>query len=116
MLPKGARLTSGEVQEVLSRGTSVYIPAQKGQKSLISLKFLAKTGGFKSSAVAPKSVAKSAVERNRLRRAVYNAILSFPSPRASGYAVFFIRSIPEKPLSRALKPEIGALLEKISSR
>jgi RNase P protein component len=115
MLPKNSRLTTSEVQEVLSRGTSVFISLPKGQKGLISAKFLPKSGGFKSAAVAPKSLAKSAVERNRLRRSVYRAILSLPTPKKAGLMVFFVRNIPKTPLTPAFAEEISIFLDKISS-
>ncbi len=115
MLPKNSRLTTSEVQEVLKKGTSIFISLPKGQKGLISAKFLPKPGVFKSAAVAPKSLAKSAVERNRLRRAVYRAILGFPTPKKGGFMIFFVRSIPKTPLTPAFAEEIGIFLNKISS-
>ncbi|HEV8677442.1 MAG TPA: hypothetical protein VN701_01265 [Candidatus Paceibacterota bacterium] len=114
MLPKRSRLTSSEVEEVLKKGISLSIPAQKNQKSLISAKFVASKGHFRAVAIAPKSVAKSAVVRNRLRRAVYRAIASFPTPKKGGTAVFFVRSIPKGPLTPAFAEEIGIFLGKIS--
>lgn len=115
MLPKRARLTSSEVDEVLTKGISIYAPLPKGQKGLISAKFLAIPGSFKSAAVAPKSLAKSAVERNRLRRAVYSAISSLPTPKKPGHMVFFVRSIPKTPLVPAFTEEISIFLQKISA-
>lgn len=115
MLPKNSRLTTSEVAEVLAKGSSIYISLPKGQRGLISAKFLPKSGGFKSAAVAPKSLAKSAVERNRLRRAIYRAISSLPAPQKGGFAVFFVRSIPNGPLTPAFDEEISIFLDKISS-
>ncbi len=115
MLPKASRLTSSQVAQVLKNGTSVFISPPKGRNSLISAKFLAIPGGFKTAAIAPKSVAKSAVSRNRLRRAVYRAIAGFPTPKMSGHMVFFVRSIPKSPLTPAFGPEISIFLQKISS-
>ncbi len=116
MLAKKARLTSAEVEEVLKRGTPVFIPTPKGQKSLISLKFLAVPGKFRMAAIAPKSVAKSAVVRNRLRRALYRALASFPTPKTPGMAVFFVRKLPSSLLTPAFAAEVGPLLIKISSK
>lgn len=115
MLAKSRRLTSSEVEEVLSKGVSIRIPLEVGKKSLISVKFLAKSGSFKAVAVAPKSVVKSAVVRNRLRRAIYRALASLPSPKKGGTAVFFVRAIPKKPLTPAFLGEIEAALQRISS-
>jgi RNase P protein component len=114
MLKKSSRLTSTEVEEALKKGHSIVISLPKAQKSLISAKFLAKPGIFKAAAVAPKSVAKSAVVRNRLRRAVYRAIAGFPTPQRGGIAVFFVRSIPKAPLTAAFSEEISIFLDKIS--
>jgi RNase P protein component len=116
MLPKGKRLTSSDVQTVLSRGISISISPQKGRNNLISARFLATPGGFRVAAVAPKSVAKSAVVRNRLRRAVYRAVAGLPTPKKSGAVVFFVRSIPKEALTPAFAGEISIFLEKISAQ
>jgi RNase P protein component len=115
MLPKAARLTSKEVEEVLKKGSPVHISLPKGQKSLISARFLRASGGFRAAAAAPKSLVKSAVMRNRLRRAVYGALASLPSPKKSGMAVFFVRGVPKKPMTRAFAAEIALFIEKISA-
>lgn len=115
MLAKAARLTSGDVQEVLSKGRSIYIPLPAGQKGLISAKFLAMPGRFRAAAIAPKSVAKGAAVRNKLRRAVYRAIASLPTPKNPGIAVFFVRNIPKEPLTPAFAKEISIFFEKISA-
>ena len=115
MLSKGKRLTSHDVDAVLERGVSLYIPTEKGQKTLISAKFLAIPGGFRAAAVAPKSVAKSAVVRNRLRRAVYRAIAGIPAPKRSGIAIFFVRSIPKEPLTPAFAEEIRVIFAKLAA-
>jgi len=114
MLPKASRLTSQEVDEVLKKGRSLAISTKNGKNSLISAKFLATPGHFRAAAVAPKTVAKSAVVRNRLRRAVYRAIAASPTPKKGGIAVFFVRSIPKPPLTPAFAEEIGIFLDKIS--
>jgi RNase P protein component len=114
MLKKSSRLTSQEVNLVLEKGQSINLFLPKGQKPLISAKFLAKSGPFKAAAIAPKAVAKSAVVRNRLRRAVYRAIAGLPAPKKGGIAVFFVRSIPKTPLTPAFAEEISIFLQKIS--
>jgi ribonuclease P protein component len=114
MLSKRNRLTSQEVEAVLQKGQSISISLPKGQRSLISAKFIASKGHFRAVAIAPKSVAKSAVVRNRLRRAVYRAIASFPTPKKGATTVFFVRSIPKGPLTPAFAEEIGIFLGKIS--
>jgi ribonuclease P protein component len=113
MLPKARRLTSEEVEEVLKKGTPLHTPPQKGSKSLVSAKFLAKGTVFKAVAIVPKTVAKRATERNRLRRAVYRAIASLPIPKKPGVATFFVRSIPKPPLSPAFAEEIKSIVSKL---
>ena len=115
MLSKGKRLTSVEVEEVLKKGISLKISPLKGRNSLISAKFLAMPGPFRVAAVAPKSVAKSAVTRNRLRRAVYRAIAGLPAPKRHGIAIFFVRSTPKEPLTPAFAEEIKPIFDKIAS-
>ncbi len=101
---------------MLEKGQTIYIPLPKGQKALISAKFLAIPGPFRAAAIAPKSVAKRAVERNKLRRAVYRAIAGLPSPTKGGIALFFVKNIPPKLLTPAFAEEIALIFEKISSR
>lgn len=113
MLPKHSRLSSREVDEVLKKGLSFKISPTRGGNSLISLKFLPVSGGFKAAAVVPKAIAKSAVVRNRIRRAVYRAIANLPTPKRSGIAVFFVRHIPKGPLTPAFEEEINAFFQKI---
>jgi ribonuclease P protein component len=110
MLPKKRRLTSAEVREVIARGVNV-------RGSIVSLKYLVNKGVFKVSVVAPKSVAKRAVDRNRLRRVLYGVIreLSKENPNLfpQGLLVFFVRSTPS-PLTPALRADISAIINKLS--
>lgn len=114
MLSKASRLTSGDVEEVLSWGISLSPLAPKGKKSLISARFFAKPGPFRAAIIVPKATAKSAVMRNRLRRAAYRALTALPRPKKGGLAVFFVRSVPDGPLTPAFGREIGIFLDKIS--
>ena len=116
MLPKASRLTSGDVEEVLKKGRSIAISLPQGKNSHISGRFLSKSGDFKVAAVAPKSTAKSAVVRNRLRRAVYRAVAGLPTPKRPGIAIFFVRSIPKGPLTPAFAEEISIFFDKISAQ
>jgi ribonuclease P protein component len=106
MLPKSRRLTSSEVTEVLKRGRS-----RRGE--YLSLKLLILPSPLRASAVVSKSVAKKAVERNRLRRAVYRA-LSSPlaasvQSQCKGNAVIFVQKVPPGELSRPLLADIRKL-------
>ncbi len=68
MLPKSQRLISSEVEEVMSKGQSIF-----GEFFLV--KFLKSKGGdLKISAISPKKVFPTAVERNRVRRRIYSAL------------------------------------------
>lgn len=62
------------------------------------------------SVVAPKSVAKLAVDRNKLRRRGYNAIRSF-SPK-SGLGIFFYKKGAAKAEYAEIREDIGLLLKK----
>lgn len=73
------------------------------------MKFLQNKKPFRLAVVVSKSVARKAVERNRLRRAAYDS-LSSPTLAATGHALFFVRSIPKEPLRTVFKKEITALL------
>jgi RNase P protein component len=109
MLPKKRRLTALQVREVLSAGKGV-------RGGVVSLKYVAKQGFFGVAVVAPKSVARRAVDRNRLRRALYRTLASLSPAQASALnnamAVFFIRSVPS-PLAPRLKEEITDILKKL---
>lgn len=105
MLPKRRRLDVKEVAEVLKLGRSL-------SATHLSMKFLTKLTDFKVSVVAPKSLARKAILRNRLRRAVYRAIE--PLPPLRGHAILFIRTIPNgKKLTPAFVEDIKILLKKI---
>ena len=109
MLPKKRRLTAMQVREVLSSGKSLRGVA-------ISLKYVVKPGFFSSAVVTPKAVAGLAVDRNRVRRALYRALSSLPPQEArilqNKMTVFFIKGIPS-PLQTTLKAEVVGLLTKL---
>lgn len=109
MLPKKRRLSSAEVREVLARGKSI-------RGSVLSAKYVENKGPFRASAVASKAVAKRAVDRNRLRRALYQALATLPPGLAGALSntkiVFFIRSVPD-PLTPALREDIKGIIGKI---
>lgn len=111
MLPKKRRLSAEEVREVLKHGKGV-------RTGSVSLKYVEKQGLFRAAAVAPKAVAKSAVERNRLRRALYRVLATLPPEEAqvlrNTLGVFFIQRIPT-PLTPGLREDISGLLKKLSS-
>lgn len=103
MLPKKGRLTAAQVQDVLTRGRSV-------RTSLLSAKYVAGSNGVQVSAVVSKKVAKHAVERNRIRRALYRALHSF---NVKGMAVVFVQKIPDGPLTPAFAEDLVVLAGKL---
>jgi len=68
---------------------------------------------MRAAVVVQKSIATRAVERNRLRRAVYRALSTLPTPTGAR-VVFFVQKIPVTPLARAFATEAQGLLKKIS--
>ena len=65
MLPNSQRLTTKQFEEVLKKGRVVHNP-------LFWLRILSVQGGTKVSVICPQKIAKSAVERNEVRRKIYN--------------------------------------------
>ncbi len=105
MLPKTRRLTTKAVTEVLRVGRS-----KRGV--FLSMKFADAPSPFQSSAVVSKSVAKRAVDRNRLRRAVYRAIAkrlqTSPLP-SRGRALIFVQKVPSADTSKVFENDLAAL-------
>jgi len=109
MLPKKRRLNAAQVREIITSGKSV-------RGGAVSLKYVVKQGYFGVAVVVPKSVARLAVARNTIRRAVYRAVSSSIGEGAliphNLMVVFFVRAIPS-PLSPAYTQEVVALLTKL---
>ena len=70
------------------------------------MRFLAKNTPLKTSAVVAKSVAKHAVDRNRLRRAVYKALTPLSG---TGNAVVFVQKIPKDNQTHVFTADITTL-------
>jgi RNase P protein component len=109
MLPHARRLRAAEVRDIIANGKGVRAGA-------ISLKYVEKQGVFRAAAVAPRSVAPRAADRNRMRRALYHVLATLPSAEAQSlrntHGVFFIRSIPT-PLTSTLREDITGIVRKI---
>lgn len=102
MLHKRARLSATEVAEVLQKG--------RGQRAqILSLKFQATSAPFKCAVVVSKKVARSAVTRNSLRRAVYRALRETSLP-ATGRAILFVQSVPPENRAAIFASDIKKLL------
>ena len=109
MLRRNLRLRSEEVREVLAKGRPL-----RG-KGLLSARMLkTSASGLRAAAVVSKSVAKSAVARNRLRRAVYRVLREAPKD-PHGMFVFFLRATPTSPMAPKLKDEIEGILNEAQS-
>jgi ribonuclease P protein component len=101
MLPKRGRLTSKEVDTVLSRGKSL-------RAGVLSAKILLTTTPFKAAVVVSKRLSRNAVRRNQLRRAAYAALRRASLP-PTGHAILFVQSIPDHGLVAAFENELKKL-------
>lgn len=77
------------------------------------MKYLQNKEPFRLAVIVPKSLARKATLRNRLRRAAYDSLPSTSLSSFTGYALFFVRSIPSEPLRTVFKAEAAQLLSKI---
>ena len=102
MLAKTRRLGTEEVREVLARGRS-----QRG--TTLSVKTLPTASPFRCAVVVSKKVAKTAVIRNKVRRAVYRALQGAFLPR-TGHAILFVQSVPKADLVPVFSSELKKLL------
>lgn len=102
MLPKHTRLTTAEVKKVLDLGRGKRGP-------LLGIKMLPGSAGFKCAVVVSKKVAKSAVMRNRARRAVHEALRKTSLP-SSGHAILFVQGLPKEKIQEAFTAELNKLL------
>jgi len=99
MLSRRHRLRSDEVAEIMRRGKSL-------RGTYLSAKIIERGDTIRYAAVVPKAVAKKAVDRNRLRRALYKATAAISAkylPKAQ--IVLLLRIIPPV-LSQQLSPVI----------
>ncbi|MDE2071368.1 MAG: ribonuclease P protein component [Patescibacteria group bacterium] len=83
MLPKRLRLGSAGVKEALQRGSRLSVGP-------FAARHVQGEPPLRLAVVVSKGVARSAVERNRLRRAAYRRIAEFTLPRG-GSLVLFVR-------------------------
>ena len=83
MLPKRLRLTSGEVRAVLKDGSPIRVGPYGG-------KYLSVAGALKVAVIVSKKDTKTAVARNRLRRAAYTELGALKLPKG-GHLALFVR-------------------------
>ncbi|MEI7719694.1 MAG: ribonuclease P protein component [bacterium] len=84
--------------------------------SLLSIKYLPSPGVLQCAVVISKKVAKKAVERNRVRRAVYRALVPSVAQenKKHGKLVVFVQKIPADPLTPAFVADMESVWKKIN--
>lgn len=102
MTPKKNRVTKELFLSTMSEGKALF-------GSIFVFRYINQVKP-QYSVVAPKSVAKLAVSRNKLRRQGYNAIRSF-CPK-QGLGLFFYKKGSAKAEYADIKEDIGSLLKK----
>lgn len=108
MLSRHARLRAAEVREVLARGNSVRV----GQ---FSAKFFHTKEFSRVAVVVPKSTARRAVERNRLRRMLYRALTPL-LPTRGLRMVLLLRAPLHAPDTAALPHTLKTLLHAVVTK
>ena len=107
MLAKARRLSAKQVQAVLRSGLRARSP-------LLSCRFVgAREGESAFAAVVPLRIAGAVVKRNKLRRALYDAIASAPKPPVK--AVVMLEKNPTGELAPSLRADIVDLFTQIRS-
>jgi ribonuclease P protein component len=116
MLSASRRLRTSEVAEVLKSGRGLASGQFLSAKALASGKETDAT--IRSAAVISKKVAKTAVARNRARRALYAAIEAASRElRVEGLPpmqiVFFIRSMPQGDVRSEFKIDLEKIIRSL---
>jgi len=102
MLAKTRRLRAAEVREVLARARG------RGGDTL-SVKLLPTTSSFRCAVVVSKKIARTAVLRNKVRRAVYRALANTSLP-TTGHAILFVQAIPKENFTSVFSSDLKKLL------
>ena len=110
MLKKSKRLRSAEVDEVMKPGSSAVRSIRSAH---LQVKYVSTEAPLRSAAVVPKSLARKAVARNNLRRALYRALAGSNTQNLQGNAVFFVRVVPKNKSGATFGEELTQLLPKI---
>ncbi|MFA6143013.1 MAG: ribonuclease P protein component [Candidatus Omnitrophota bacterium] len=84
MLPRSQRLSVGQFGIVMEKGRVFH-------STLFLIRVLKTGSGIKVAAVAPQKAAKKAVDRNKMRRKIYEAVVpplsKYDGKSATGYHV-----------------------------
>lgn len=105
MLPADKRLNRKEIEEVLKKGKTL-------SSSFFRVKYLGEQETFKAGPVVSKKVAKTAVERNTLRRAIYETVGGFEPKLSNKHLAIFAQKGATKEICNTELPD---LLEKVSA-
>jgi len=102
MFPKKKRVTKDLFQAIMKHGK--ILPS-----SFFVFRYI-KQNNPQYAFVAPKSVAKSATERNKLRRLGYNALSLYPISSCAG--IFFYKKEAKKASLAEIRLDIKVILDK----
>jgi ribonuclease P protein component len=105
MLSKKSRIGRRGLEEVLRAGKSF-------RTSYFSIKYLYSESALQCAVVLSKKIAKKAVERNRVRRAVYRALAPHTSKR-KGRMVVFVQNIPQGTLTPLFADDLVSVWAKL---
>lgn len=107
MLAKKRRLTTAEFDRYFKTGKRHHTP---------SLQVLySKAADFHGAVVVGKKVSKKAVERNKLRRRVYNALYQIQKQnQQTGVFIVLVKPVAAKVSFSELKDELSPLLSQIN--
>lgn len=106
MLPRKSRIGKKGLAEVLRVGKTL-------RTTFFSIKYAPSKISLQSAVVVSKKTAKSAVVRNRLRRAAYRALAPHISQK-SGRMVLFVQKVPPAPLTPAFALDLAPVWEKVT--
>ena len=106
MLNKSKRLRAAEVEQVMKAGKSA-------RSAHLQVKFASSGASLRSAAVVPKTLARKAVKRNTLRRALYRALAASNIRNCKGNAVFFVRVVPKEGPTAVFTEELMLLLPQV---
>ena len=108
MLPRTARIGTQGLKEVISTGKSL-------RTIFLSIKYLSSGESLQCAVVVSKKVAKGAVERNCIRRAVYRALAVHKSGKG-GKMVVFVQKTPKGPLEPAFTEDLASVWGKVADK
>jgi ribonuclease P protein component len=118
MFPKKERLTEKEVHTLFSRGSTSDRAAAKNRYTLNSQLFSVvykKSDAFKIGVSVQKGACHNAVERNRLRRLVYQTLRKSAPSNLSAHVFVTVKKKIDKNQDDPLRKEIEDMLKKLSS-